>query len=149
MDIGSIDHLQIATTTNYNSPTEPHSPVITVITAHIEVNCLLYTLLANPSLTSVLVRTLLDSSGLLPLTQQRPNLSRSLSLYITTDGQSASLSWNKAPVWGLRPDFYYCLTVAALMMWGDLSDERTGLSFTMAVGPRRRSHFRVRVPWDS
>jgi hypothetical protein len=21
--------------------------------------------------------------------------------YITTDGQSASLSWNKAPIWGL------------------------------------------------
>jgi hypothetical protein len=37
----------------------------------------------------------------------------SLSLsYITTDGQSASLSWNKAPIWGLRPDFYYCLTIA-------------------------------------
>jgi hypothetical protein len=28
--------------------------------------------------------------------------------YITTDGQSASLSWNKAPICGLRPDFYYC-----------------------------------------
>jgi hypothetical protein len=27
--------------------------------------------------------------------------------YVTTDGQSASLSWNKAPTWGLRPDFYY------------------------------------------
>jgi hypothetical protein len=25
--------------------------------------------------------------------------------YVTTDGQSASLSWNKAPIWGLRPDF--------------------------------------------
>jgi hypothetical protein len=25
--------------------------------------------------------------------------------YITTDGQSASLSWNKAPIWSLRPDF--------------------------------------------
>jgi hypothetical protein len=25
-----------------------------------------------------------------------------------TDGQSASLSWNKAPIWDLRPDFYYC-----------------------------------------
>jgi hypothetical protein len=24
--------------------------------------------------------------------------------YVTTDGQSASLSWNKAPIWGLRPD---------------------------------------------
>jgi hypothetical protein len=28
--------------------------------------------------------------------------------YVTTDGQSASLSWNKALIWGLRPDIYYC-----------------------------------------
>jgi hypothetical protein len=34
-------------------------------------------------------------------------------------------------------------------MWGALSDERTGLSFTIAAGPRQRSHFQVRVPWDS
>jgi hypothetical protein len=26
--------------------------------------------------------------------------------YITTDSQSTSLSWNKAPIWGLRPDIY-------------------------------------------
>jgi hypothetical protein len=26
---------------------------------------------------------------------------------VTTDGQPASLSWNKAPIWGLRPDLYY------------------------------------------
>jgi hypothetical protein len=69
--------------------------------------------------------------------------------YVTTDGQSASLSWNKAPIWSLRPDFYYCKTVAGLLMWDILSDERTDLSFTIAAGPRQRSHFRVRVPWDS
>jgi hypothetical protein len=68
--------------------------------------------------------------------------------YITTDGQSASLSWNKAPVWGLRPDLYYYQTVAGLLMWSVLSDERTGLSFKTAPSPRQRSHFRVRVPWD-
>jgi hypothetical protein len=50
--------------------------------------------------------------------------------YVTTDGQSASLSWNKAPIWGLRPDFYYCQTIAGLLMGGALSDERTGLFFT-------------------
>jgi hypothetical protein len=43
--------------------------------------------------------------------------------YIATDGQSASLSWNKELVCGLRPDFCYCHTVADL--WGALSDERT------------------------
>jgi hypothetical protein len=31
-----------------------------------------------------------------------------LSNLVTTDGPSASLSWNKAPIWGLWPDFYYC-----------------------------------------
>jgi hypothetical protein len=28
--------------------------------------------------------------------------------YITTDGQSASLFWNKAPIWGFQPGLYYC-----------------------------------------
>jgi hypothetical protein len=28
--------------------------------------------------------------------------------YVTTDGQSASLSWNEAPMWGLRQHIYYC-----------------------------------------
>jgi hypothetical protein len=40
-------------------------------------------------------------------------------------------------------------TVAGSLMWGALSDERAGLSFTIAVGPRQRSHSRVRVPWNS
>jgi hypothetical protein len=38
--------------------------------------------------------------------------------------QSARPSWNKAPIWGLRPDLYYCQTDAGLLMWGALSDER-------------------------
>jgi hypothetical protein len=54
--------------------------------------------------------------------------------YITTDGQPASLSWNKAPIWGLRPDLDYCLTVAGLFIWGALSDGRTGLPFAIATG---------------
>jgi hypothetical protein len=66
-----------------------------------------------------------------------------------TDGQSASLSWNKAPIWGLQPDFYYCQTVAGLLIWGTQSDERTGLSFRITAGPCQRSHSWVRVPSDS
>jgi hypothetical protein len=73
----------------------------------------------------------------------------SLSLYVTTDGQSASLTWNKAPIWGLRPDLFYRRTVAGLLMWGALSDGRTCLSFTIAAGPCQRSLPRVLVPWDS
>jgi hypothetical protein len=69
--------------------------------------------------------------------------------YITTDGQLASLSWNKAPISGLRQDLYYCHTVAGLLIWGALADENTGLSFTVAAGPLQRSYSRVRVPWDS
>jgi hypothetical protein len=34
-------------------------------------------------------------------------------------------------------------------MWRALSDERTGLSFTIAAGPHQHSHSQVRVPCDS
>jgi hypothetical protein len=34
--------------------------------------------------------------------------------------------------------FFYCQTVAGLLMWGTLSDERAGLPFTIAAGPRQR-----------
>jgi hypothetical protein len=54
--------------------------------------------------------------------------------------------WNKAPIWGLRPYIYYCQIVQSLLMWGAPSDERTGLSFIKAAGPRQRSHSRVLVP---
>jgi hypothetical protein len=40
-------------------------------------------------------------------------------------------------------------TVACLLLWGALSVERRGLSFTIAASTRQRSNFRVRVPWDS
>jgi hypothetical protein len=53
--------------------------------------------------------------------------------YLTTNGQSASLSLSKAPIWGLRPEFYYCRTVAGLSMWGSLSDERTGLPLQLLL----------------
>jgi hypothetical protein len=65
-----------------------------------------------------------------------------------SEGQSASLCWNKAPIWGVRPKFYYCYTGTGLM-WSALSEERTDLSCTIADGARQRSHSRVRFPWDS
>jgi hypothetical protein len=40
-------------------------------------------------------------------------------------------------------------TLRGLLKLGALSDERTDLSFTIATGPRQRSHSRVWVPWDS
>jgi hypothetical protein len=59
------------------------------------------------------------------------------------------LSWCQASISDLRPDFYYCHTVAYLLMWGALADERTCLPFTIDAGPRQRSHSWVRVLWDS
>jgi hypothetical protein len=53
-------------------------------------------------------------------------------------GQPASLSWNKAPIWNLRPDLDYCLTIAGLLVWGALSDERTGLPFAVIFGSESR-----------
>jgi hypothetical protein len=45
------------------------------------------------------------------------------------------------PIWGLRSDLYYCQTVASLLMRGALSDERTGLSLTIAAGARQAQLF--------
>jgi hypothetical protein len=53
-----------------------------------------------------------------------------------------------SPIWGSWPDIYYSSTLTVLFFWGVLSDERTGLSFVYAVGPRQRSIARSRVPWD-
>jgi hypothetical protein len=40
--------------------------------------------------------------------------------YVTTDGQPASLSWNKAPIWGLRPGLYYLCDSYGLVLVGRL-----------------------------
>jgi hypothetical protein len=58
---------------------------------------------------------------------------------VTTDGQSASLSWYKAPTWSLRPDLYFSQTVAGLLMWGAVPDERTGLSFAKVTVSSNKS----------
>jgi hypothetical protein len=70
-------------------------------------------------------------------------------IYVMTNGQSSSLPWCQAIIWGPRPDFCYCQRVACLLMCGALSVKRTGLSFTTAAGPRQHSHSRVLVPRDS
>jgi hypothetical protein len=50
--------------------------------------------------------------------------------HIATDGQSVLVL---SPIWSSRPDMYYCLTVTVLLLWGALSDERTGLSFVRVI----------------
>jgi hypothetical protein len=63
--------------------------------------------------------------------------------FVTTDSQSASLSWYQAPIWGLRPDFYYVRQLRVCLCGGALSDERTGQSFTIGADPLQHSHSRV------
>jgi hypothetical protein len=47
---------------------------------------------------------------------------------------------------GAKTSFCYCQTVVALLIWCALFDERTGILFTISVGPRQSSHSRIRVP---
>jgi hypothetical protein len=54
-----------------------------------------------------------------------PELNSKVKFIIRPTVQSASLSWNKAPIWGLTADLYYCRTVAGLLMLNAFSDERT------------------------
>jgi hypothetical protein len=46
--------------------------------------------------------------------------------YVNDEQSFSQSSWNKAPIQSLGPDFYYCQTVAGLLVWGALSDERMG-----------------------
>jgi hypothetical protein len=66
----------------------------------------------------------------------RPTISRPVYLWINHPS-------------GTYDQIYYCQIVAGLLMWDALSDERTGLSFSIVAGPRQRSHSQVQVPWDS
>jgi hypothetical protein len=114
--------------------------------------CLLYMLLVLASVDFLLFESLGTHDRSWPYFTVSDLTARTESeyeSYVTTDSQSASLSWNKAPISGLQPDIYYCQTIAGLLMWGALSYERKSLSFATAAGPRQRSHFRVRVPWHS
>jgi hypothetical protein len=109
------------------APAEPF-PACCVVTSY----CLVTAFNSGGFLASAL-KSFLNGGSLSTelLTGYRTELTRlrESQSYVSTDGQSASLSWNKAPMWGLRPYVKYCQTVAGLLLWGALSDERTGLSF--------------------
>jgi hypothetical protein len=45
--------------------------------------------------------------------------------------------------------YFYCFTVTVLLLWGALSDDRTGLSFIYAAGSSQHSLSQARVPWNS
>jgi hypothetical protein len=70
-------------------------------------------------------------------------LSKTNQSYITTYSQSANPSWYQAPIWDLRPIFPHSLFIfligSGLLMWGALSDEKSGLYFSVYAGHRQRS----------
>jgi hypothetical protein len=45
--------------------------------------------------------------------------------------------------------WFFCLTVSGLLMWGALSDEKSGLYFSVFAGHCQRSLSEIWVPWDS
>jgi hypothetical protein len=62
--------------------------------------------------------------------------------------QLASLSWNKAPIWGLWPDFYFCQF--RVCCCGALCLTRGQVCcLSFAAGLRQRSHSWVWVLWNS
>jgi hypothetical protein len=67
--------------------------------------------------------------------------------YVTTGGQSASLSWYKALIRGLRPDFYFRTEyVWQLRSWFRGAPSLTKGRVCLLYVPRSLS--RVLVPWD-
>jgi hypothetical protein len=76
-------------------------------------------------------------------------LSLSLSLMLRPTVSRPVCLGIKHPDFYCRTEYGIRRTVAGLLIGGTLSDERMGLSFTIASGPSQRSHSQVRVPWDS
>jgi hypothetical protein len=68
--------------------------------------------------------------------------------YVTTDGQPASLSWNKATIWGLRPDFYYLCDSYGLVLVGRPLWREVGSVFCMCFWPLPAQSFSGPSPWD-
>jgi hypothetical protein len=71
--------------------------------------------------------------------------SQSQSYFISGGLPPISSSWKQAP-WELRPVILLSNWTLAVI---GLSDERMGLSFTIAAGSRQRSHSQIRAPRDS
>jgi hypothetical protein len=112
---GFIEHSQVVTTNNYNTLK------ITVTIAHkmnsSNVTLNLQRVVSNSS-SRVLLKLLnsqfqfsnnsLDAHGSL-IQFYTPILYNLLVWVLCYDRRfSRPVSWNKAPIWGLRPDFYYC-----------------------------------------
>jgi hypothetical protein len=150
--------LTLVTTSNYDSLTELHTPNITVTTAHNKSSqslvavawyccqrrtfCIVWVPELSPASSTSFSRL---TTATLNWLNNNFSQSQSQSYVIPTHRWPVCLGVK--PHLGLMTRFLF-LSVAGLLMWGALSDERMGLSFTIAAGSCQRSHSRVRVPRD-
>jgi hypothetical protein len=94
-------------------------------------------------------RRLLLLAGLWWRSSTKPVLGESslvLCYYRRSVGQSVWLS--STHLW-FTTRFLLLSDNYRFVLWGALSDERMGFSFTFAAGPCQRSHFLIPVSWDS
>jgi hypothetical protein len=146
--IGFIEHLytQPVTTGNYNSLTVLHTVKITVTAAHMKSSVFASRFLVmDPNnvlslrpyrLPNIPQLTKLNLSLMLRPTDNRP-------VYLGIKHPSGAYDQIFITARPLR----FCYVGRSLSL--SLSDERAGLSFTIAAGPRQSSHSEVRVSWDS
>jgi hypothetical protein len=71
-----------------------------------------------------------------------------VEFYITTDSQPASLSWYKAPIWGLRPDLYYLYDSYGLLLVGRPLWREDGSEFYICYWPLPAQSFFGPSPLD-
>jgi hypothetical protein len=83
------------------------------------------------------------------MNQSIPNQSQSQSYFTTGGLRPISSSWWQVPWDSRHSNFIFQLALAVIVLCNILSDERIGLSFAIAAGPRQRSHSQVRAPRDS
>jgi hypothetical protein len=125
---GFIDHLHtwLGTTSNYSAASNLHNSQTTTAPAKPFPAFCVFT---SPSLATASNSGDSSASRARVLSSQPPVKSYSVKVKVTlrlTVSQSVLVS---SPIWGSLPDIYYCLTVTVLLLWGALSDERTGLFF--------------------
>jgi hypothetical protein len=103
-------------------------------------------LVDTPQLNTQLLNSLTTES-LNSLANEISNQSQSQSYFTTGGLPPVSSSWRQAP-WDLRPLIFSTEHLWSWSLCNVLSDERMGLSFTIAADFRQRSHSDVRVPRD-